>query len=68
MRKGADIRMKKFIVSIEETLEKIIEVEAKDKFEAIEKVRMRYNNGDIILYPEDITDTEYSVSESCEQH
>lgn len=58
--------MKKFMVTITETLEKIIEVEAENEFVAVEKVRRWYNDEEIIMYPEDITATEYSVSESCE--
>ena len=67
--KGSDIHMTKFIVEIKEILEHDIEIEAKDKFEAIEKVRARYNNEEIILYPENsLIDTEFSVIESFEQN
>lgn len=67
--KGSDIYMTKFIVEIKEILEHDIEIEAKDEFEAIEKVRARYNNEEIILYPEDsYIDTEFSVIESFEQN
>ena len=67
--KGSDIHMTKFIVEIKEILEHDIEIEAKDEFEAIEKVRTRYNNEEIILYPEDsYIDTEFSVIESFEQN
>lgn len=66
---GSDIHMTKFIVEIKEILEHDIEIEAKDEFEAIEKVRARYNNEEIILYPEDsYIDTEFSVIESFEQN
>lgn len=68
-KKGSDIHMTKFIVEIKEILEHDIEIEAKDEFEAIEKVRARYNNEEIILYPEDsYIDTEFSVIESFEQN
>lgn len=68
-KKGSDIHMAKFIVEIKEILEHDIEIEAKDEFEAIEKVRARYNNEEIILYPEDsYIDTEFSVIESFEQN
>lgn len=67
--KGSDIHMAKFIVEIKEILEQHVEIEAKDEFEAIEKVRARYNNEEIILYPEDsYIDTEFSVIESSEQN
>lgn len=67
--KGSDIHMAKFIVEIKEILEHDIEIEAKDEFEAIEKVRARYNNEEIILYPENsLIDTEFSVIESFEQN
>ena len=61
--------MAKFIVEIKEILEHDIEIEAKDEFEAIEKIRARYYNEEIILYPEDSwVDTEFSVIESFEQN
>ena len=67
--KGSDIHMTKFIVEIKEILEQHVEIEAKDELEAIEKVRTRYNNEEIILYPEDsYIDTEFSVIESYEQN
>lgn len=67
--KGSDIHMAKFIVEIKEILEYDIEIEAKDEFEAIEKVRARYCNEEIILYPENSwIDTEFSVIESFEQN
>lgn len=67
--KGSDIHMAKFIVEIKEILEHDIEIEAKDEFEAIEKVRARYYNEEIILYPENsLIDTEFSVIESFEQN
>ena len=67
--KGSDIYMAKFIVEIKEILEHDIEIEAKDEFEAIEKVRARYYNEEIILYPENSwIDTEFSVIESFEQN
>lgn len=67
--KGSDIHMTKFIVEIKEILEHDIEIEAKDEFEAIEKVRTRYYNEEIILYPENsLIDTEFSVIESFEQN
>lgn len=67
--KGSDIHMAKFIVEIKEILEYDIEIEAKDEFEAIEKVRARYCNEEIILYPENsLIDTEFSVIESFEQN
>ena len=67
--KGSDIHMAKFIVEIKEILEHDIEIEAKDEFEAIEKVRARYCNEEIILYPENsLIDTEFSVIESFKQN
>ena len=67
--KGSDIHMAKFIVEIKEILEHDIEIEAKDEFEAIEKVRARYYDEEIILYPEDSwVDTEFSVIEPSEQN
>ena len=67
--KGSDIHMAKFTVEIKETLGQYVEIEAKDEFEAIEKVQARYYDEEIILYPEDSwVDTEFSVIESSEQN
>lgn len=67
--KGSDIHMAKFTVEIKEILGQYVEIEAKDEFEAIEKVRARYYDEEIILYPEDsYIDTEFSVIESFEQN
>ena len=61
--------MAKFIVEIKEILEHDIEIEAKDEFEAIEKVRARYYDEEIILYQEDSwVDTEFSVIEPSEHN
>ena len=61
--------MTKFTVEIKEILGQYVEIEAKDEFEAIEKVRARYCNEEIILHPENsLIDTEFSVIESFEQN
>lgn len=51
--------MKKWVVRVEETLCKMVEVEAEDSQEAIEKVRDAYRNADIVLDYEDYVDTDF---------
>lgn len=51
--------MNKYVVSIYETLVKNIEVEAEDYSDAIQKVKERYNNEEIVLSADDYLDTEF---------
>lgn len=51
--------MDKYVVSIYETLAKNIEVEAEDYPDAIQKVREKYNNKEIILSADDYLDTDF---------
>lgn len=51
----------KYKVKVEETLSRIIEVEAKDKEEAEEKVVEMYMNEDIVLDSSDFQGVEYYV-------
>ena len=48
--------MKDFNIEITETLQRQIEVSAKDQDEAIDKVRKMYNDGEIVLDSEDFMD------------
>ena len=41
--------MKKFKIEIEETLQRIIEVQAVDKCEALKKIHEMYHEGDLVL-------------------
>lgn len=50
---------KTFYVSITETLNKIVEVQAEDEYEAIHKISNAYYAGDIVLDSEDFVDTEF---------
>lgn len=50
---------KTFYISITETLNKIVEVQAEDEYEAIQKVSDAYYAGDIVLDSEDFVDTEF---------
>ena len=50
---------KTFYISITETLNRIVEIQAEDKYEAIQKVSDAYYAGDIILDSEDFVDTEF---------
>ena len=60
---GKGKSMKKFRVTITETLSTSVEVEAEDEFDAEDKVQKRYNNSDIILTAEDYVDTKFSTTE-----
>lgn len=51
--------MDKYVVSVYETLNKNIEVEAEDESDAIKKVKEKYNNQEIILSADDYLDTEF---------
>ena len=54
--------MDKFEVTITETLEKIITVEASDGIEACNKVRKLYHDGKIVLTADDFTERDFSVN------
>ena len=50
---------KTFYISITETLNRIVEVQAENEYEAIQKVSSAYYAGDIVLDSEDFVDTEF---------
>ena len=50
---------KKFKVNVRETLERVVEVEASDELEAVQKVIDSYRREDIVLTSEDYIDTEF---------
>ena len=45
--------MKKYYVSVTETLNKVVSVDAESENEAVQKVQDAYNNSDIILDNDD---------------
>ena len=53
--------MGQYNVTIRETLEKSVEVEASSYDRAKETVKKQYKNGDIVLYPDDFKDVSFSV-------
>lgn len=53
--------MTKYRVEITETLSRTIETEAECKEAAVEKVRWKYKNCEIILDASDYVETEFSV-------
>lgn len=53
--------MKKYSVSVMETLERIIEIDAENENDAYEKVRWMYKNAEIILDCNDYMDYEVEV-------
>ena len=58
--------MKEFNVTITETLQKSITVEATSKDEALQMVEDMWHDGDIILDPDDFLDVNYSADEGRE--
>lgn len=53
--------MKKYYITITETLERTIEIIANDEDEAKDTAEEQYKNGEIILDYEDIIDINYST-------
>ena len=51
--------MKTYYISVTETLNKIVEVQAEDSSEALQKAEDAYYNGEIVLDSEDFVDTEF---------
>ncbi len=58
--------MKEFNVTITETLQKSITVEATSKDEALQMVEDMWHDGDIVLDPDDFLDVSYSADEGRE--
>ncbi len=58
--------MKEFDISIKETLEMTVTVEAESREEAEEKVQQAYNNSEYILDSENFTGVDFSVQEERE--
>jgi len=52
--------MKKYSIEVLELLSRIVEVEASDEKEAIERVRQKYRKCEIVL-----DDSDYKVTEIC---
>ena len=55
--------MKKYSIEVLEILSRIVEVEASDAKEAIEKVRQKYRKCEIVLDDSDYKVTEISVKD-----
>lgn len=51
--------MKKYRIEVEETLERVVEVEANSVDEAIDKVHEMYKNEEIVLDENDFMDVEF---------
>lgn len=51
---------KTYEVEITETLKKTLVVKANSKEEALEKVKARYNDASIVLYPDDFIDVNFT--------
>ena len=62
-----DYVMKKFRVTVTETLKRFVEVEAENEDEAAEKVDFMYDNEDIVLTADDYYATNITVDELPEQ-
>ena len=59
--------MKKFRVTVTETLKRFVDVEAENEDEAAEKVDFMYDNVDIVLTADDYYSTKITVDEMPEQ-
>lgn len=57
------IKMPKYEIEISEVLQRVVTVEAQDIFEALDKIKQQYENGDIELTPEDLKSVEYEEYE-----
>ena len=57
------LRMKKYSIEVLEVLSRIVEVEASDEGDAIEKVRQMYRKCEIVLDDSDYKVTEISVKD-----
>ncbi len=58
--------MPKFKVQITETNQKIVEVDAKDKDDAIDKVERMYRNEEIVLTADDFCGAEFEIVEETD--
>ena len=56
-------RMKKYSIEVLEVLSRIVEVEASDEDDAIERVRQKYRKCEIVLDDSDYKKTEFSVKD-----
>ena len=55
--------MKKYSIEVLEVLSRIVEVEASDEDDAIERVRQMYRKCEIVLDDSDYIETEFSVKD-----
>ncbi len=55
--------MKKYSVKVQEVLSRIVDVEAVDEDDAIERVRRMYRKCQIVLDDSDYKETEFSVKD-----
>ena len=55
--------MKKYSIEVLEVLSRIVEVEASDEEDAIERVRQKYRKCEIVLDDSDYKETEISVKD-----
>ena len=52
--------MKTFYISVTETLNRIVEVHAEDKYEAIQKATDAYCDGQVVLDSDDYVEVDFS--------
>jgi len=53
--------LKTYQVEIIETMSRVVEIVAEDDSSAILKANEKYRNEDIVLYPDDMMDTEFNI-------
>lgn len=58
--------MKKYYVSVTETLNKVVSVDAESENEAVQKVQDAYNNSDIILDNDDFCGEKVEIEDDQE--
>ena len=52
---------KTYQIEIIETLSRVVEIVAEDDSSAMLKAKEKYRNEDIVLYPDDVMDTEFII-------
>ncbi len=53
--------LKTYQVEIIETMSRVVEIVAEDDSSAILKIKEKYRNEDIVLYPDDMMDTDFNI-------
>ena len=57
--------MEKYTIRITETLNKYVDVEATDYYNALDKVKQMYDKGEAVLTADDFTNVEFEEPVEC---